>query len=35
MGWHGVANATPEQKDANFLLPLVNFLPLFTATLYL
>ena len=26
MGWHVVANATPQQKDASFLLPLGIFL---------
>ena len=26
MGWHGVANATPRQQDASFLLPLRIFL---------
>ena len=25
MGWHGVANPTSEQQDANFLPPLGNF----------
>ena len=29
MGWHGVANATPEQHDVDFLPPLETFLQYF------